>query len=124
MIFSVVVAIIFILFEVVFFILLFINPNLIGELDDNHIDISYHFIVMVLLVLIVITVLVTGLMIAYSSAKSNIPEISLKGKLLGLTFLFWSVCATIDAVAPLRMLGIAIIRTVLIINSFFFFKTL
>lgn len=116
-------AIIFIIFEIVFFFLLFTNYDLIGYLELNYIDVHYYYVVMGLLVLIVITVLVTGLMVAHRSIFSKDPKIQLKGKILGITFTLWSICATIDAVAPPDPIGIetAIVRTILIINSLFFY---
>ena len=115
-------AIIFTIFEIVFFLFLFLDPSLLGELDEKHLDVTYRFIVMGLLILIVITVCSTGLLVGFRSIKSTTPEINLKGKILIIAFLSWSVSASIDAAVGLpNIAAVVIVRTILINSSFLYY---
>ena len=114
-------AIVFTAFDVILFLLLFIDLDLIGTLDPKHLDVEYHFIIMALLILIVVTVLVTGLMVSMTSIKSTTPLLNLKGKVLLISFLIWAVAATLDAAIELPIVLIVIVRTLLITHSIGFY---
>ena len=114
-------AIIFSIFEIAFLIVLFIAPGLIGVLDANHLNVDYFGFVMVLLILIVITILVTGIMFSLKSLKSDNPVIKLKGRIFFICFILWAVLATLDSSFPLDIIGVVIVRILLVISSIFFY---
>ena len=118
-------AIIFSLMDIVFFIVLFgfpdLVPILVGIVSSNHLDVSYKGFIMVMLVIIVLTVLITGIMVSWKSIKSTNPLIKLKGKVLLFSFTIWAIAATFDAVAPLSIVGVVIFRTILIIHALGFY---
>ena len=118
-------AIIFSLMDIVFFIVLLgfpdLVPVLVGIVDSNHLNVDYKGFIMVMLIIIVLTVLITGIMVSWKSIKSNNPLIKLKGKVLLFSFSIWSIAATLDAVAPLNIVGVIIFRTVLIIQAVGFY---
>jgi len=118
-------AIIFSLMDIVFFIVLFLFPDsipiLIGIVGTYNLDVEYKGFIMLMFVIIVLTVLITGLMVSWKSIKSNNPVIKLKGKVLFFSFSIWAIAAVLDAVAPLNIIGVVIVRTILIIQAFGFY---
>ncbi|MFX0141358.1 MAG: hypothetical protein ACFFDN_47410, partial [Candidatus Hodarchaeota archaeon] len=69
------------IFEIVFFILLFLAPSQIGILNPP-VDVRYESFVLVYLISFLIIVIVSGILFARLSLKSDDLEVKLKGKLL------------------------------------------
>ena len=105
------------LFEVLFFIFLFLNQNLIGELNGP-VDVNYKSFIMVFLIIFLLIVVISGLSFANLSLKSKDPEVKLKGKLLIVAYLGFSVGALLDASVPFNPATIIIIRLLLILSAF------
>ncbi len=109
-------AVIGIIFEILFFIFLFLNPALIGELNGP-VDVNYKSFIMVFLILFLSIVVITGFLFANLSLKSKDPEVKLKGKLLIIAYIAFSVGALLDASVPLNELTIIFIRLILIVSA-------
>ncbi|MFX1569333.1 MAG: hypothetical protein ACFFCV_13305 [Promethearchaeota archaeon] len=109
-------AIIGAIFEILFFIFLFLNQNLIGELNGP-VDVNYKSFIMVFLIIFLLIVVVTGFLFANLSLKSKDPEVKLKGKLLIIAYIAFSVGALLDASIPFNPATIIIIRLILIISA-------
>jgi hypothetical protein len=109
-------AVISIVFEILFFIFLFLNPNLIGQLNGP-VDVNYESFIMVFLIIFLAIVVITGFLFANLSLKSKDPEVRLKGKLLIVAYITFAVGALLDASVPFNELVVIIIRLILILSA-------
>jgi len=109
-------AIIGTIFEILFFVFLFYNQDLIGELNGP-VDVNYKSFIMVFLIIFLLIVVVTGFLFANLSLKSKDPEVKLKGKLLIIAYIAFSVGALLDASIPFNPATIIIIRLLLILSA-------
>ena len=109
-----------IIFEVIFYTFLFINPVLIGT-SNSPVDVSYSFFIIIFLVFFVLTVVISGLLFARLSLKSDDPEVKLKGKLLVIAFIAFFVGALLDSSISLNEVGIIFVRLILIASAIFWY---
>ena len=105
-----------IVFEILFFVFLSIDPDLIGELNPP-VDVNYKSFIMISLISFLLIVVITGFMFANLSLKSDDPEVKLKGKLLIFAFISFSVGALLDSSIPLSAPLIIITRLILILSA-------
>jgi len=88
-----------ILFEIVFFFLLITDINQIGELVPGRaFTVDFAIIVILLLIVIIISFLAFGVQFGRQSLKSSEPEVKLKGKLIIVALVIFSVAAMLDSV--------------------------
>ncbi len=104
------------IFEILFFTFLFIDPNLIGELNPP-VDVRYNSFIMIFLISFLLIVVVTGFLFANLSLKSKDPEVKLKGKLLIIAYIAFAVGALLDTAITLNEVTIIITRLILIISA-------
>ncbi|MFX1302130.1 MAG: hypothetical protein ACFFBV_04510 [Promethearchaeota archaeon] len=104
------------IFEIVFFILLFIDPSQIGMLTPP-VDVRYESFILVYLISFLIIVIFSGILFARLSLKSDDLEVKLKGKLLIMAYIFFAVGAVLDSSIPLNEITIVITRLILIISA-------
>jgi len=109
-----------ILIEIYIFYSLNTNPDSLGTLNGI-VDIEYKGILRYYLVSIIIIILISGILIGRQSIRSEKPEIKLKGKFLLIAFILWVVGAFADAVLPLTVITLPIIRIILILSSGLFY---
>ncbi|MHA2008803.1 MAG: hypothetical protein ACXABO_10055 [Promethearchaeota archaeon] len=109
-----------IVFEVLFFILLSINPNLIGTLNPP-VDVSYQSFIMVFLLVFILIVVITGFFFARLSLKSDDPEIKLKGKLLTIAYIAFLLGALLDSSLQLNEISVVFVRLILIASAIFWY---
>jgi len=109
-----------IIFEVIFYTFLFINPVLIGT-SNSPVDVSYSFFIIIFLVFFILTVVISGLLFARLSLKSDDPEVKLKGKLLVIAFIAFFVGALLDSSISLNEVGIIFVRLILIASAIFWY---
>lgn len=112
-------SIIGLIFEVLFLIILFLNPDFIGELSI--VDVNYKSFIMIFLIFFLLIIVVTGFLFANLSLKSEDPEVKLKGKLLVIAYITFSVGALLDSSIPLNEALIIITRLILIVSAFFWY---
>ena len=105
-----------VLFEIFFLIVFFTNPEILGELK-NPVDLKLKSFALIWMLIHVIFFLITGLLFARESLKSEKPETRLKGKLLVLAFMFWTIGTSLDALDPIDFIS----RIILIISAFSFY---
>ncbi|MFX1380544.1 MAG: hypothetical protein ACFFA4_15770 [Promethearchaeota archaeon] len=105
-----------VVFEVLFFVFLFLNPSLIGALNGP-VDVNYKSFIMIFLIIFLAIVVITGFLFANLSLKSKDPEVKLKGKLLIVAYIAFSVGALLDASVPFNEPTIVIIRLILILSA-------
>jgi hypothetical protein len=118
-------VIIGILFEIIFFLLLFINPSAIGVFSAGsslvHIDIEYKTFILAYLLFIDVTMLITGIFFARESLTATTPELKLKGKFLLLAFLAWCIGGLVDSALPLNLITLPITRILLVLSGILFY---
>jgi len=115
-----------ILFEIVFFASIIINPNLIGVFEGAHnqivhLDFEYRGFTMVYILFGMATILITGILFARESLRSEIPEIKLKGKFLLSAFLAWVIGGFLDAIIPLNPITLPFIRLLFLSSALLFY---
>lgn len=109
-----------VIFEIIFFTLLFIDSTLVGTfLGPFHVEFG-DFITFTLLFTIVI-LLISGLLFARESLKSEDKEIKLKGKFLIVAFLSFTIGAILDSSISLIPITVVITRLILISSSIEFY---
>ena len=113
-------TIIGIIFEVIFYTLLFINPVLIGT-PNSPVDVSYKFFIIIFLVLFILIIVISGLLFARLSLKSDDPEVKLKGKLLVIAFIAFFLGALLDSSIRLNEIGVIFVRLILIASAIFWY---
>lgn len=104
------------IFEILFFTFLFLNQRLIGDLNGP-VDVNYKSFIMIFLILFLIIVVTTGFLFANLSLKSDDPEVKLKGKLLIVAYITFSIGALLDSSVPFSEATIVIIRLILIMSA-------
>ena len=104
------------IFEILFFSFLFVDPNLIGELNPP-VDVRYNSFIMIFLISFLLIVVVTGFLFANLSLKSKDPEVKLKGKLLIIAYIAFAVGALLDTAITLNEVTIIITRLILILSA-------
>jgi len=105
---------------VIFLILLFTNPALVGVLESPT-DTKYGGLVMAFLLSLIVVIIVTGTLFARESIRSENPEIRLKGKLIRLAFILFCVSAALDSAITLTVITLPITRIILILSAIFFY---
>ena len=105
-----------IVFEIVFFYLLFTDPILIGELSGP-IDVEYRHFALGFLLAILFIILIMGSIFAIVSIMSDNPEVKLQGKFLLIAFISYTIGGFFDAIHTLNIIGLLIIRTLMILSA-------
>ncbi|MFX1444069.1 MAG: hypothetical protein ACFFHV_11690 [Promethearchaeota archaeon] len=104
-------------YEILLIMFFFIDIEIIGSktarfnTEHNLYPFSYQ-------ILAILTALITGILLARESLRSEDKRIQLKGKFLLLGFTSFTVAAIFDAAIPMDPILLAIIRTVLIMSAF------
>ena len=109
-----------IFFEVVFFVLLSIDPSLIGYLKGIT-DVQYELFIIAYDVPVLIIMLITGILFTRESLKSSDETVRLKGKLLLTAFILFIIGAGMDTSIPLNLLTLSIYRTLEVLSAIFFY---
>ncbi|TFG29968.1 MAG: hypothetical protein EU532_02080 [Promethearchaeota archaeon] len=109
-----------ILFEIFFIYFLIIDPSLIGtQIAPFYVEWT-DFIVFYLLFSILIF-LITGILFAQRSLKSDKKELRLKGKFLMIAFITFATGTFIDAIGSLTEITLVLARTFVISGAFMFY---
>jgi uncharacterized membrane protein (DUF485 family) len=117
-----------VLFEIIFFILLFTNIDAIGILRGPFL-VEFGLLITIYLIVFVIVLLVTGVLFARRSLRSENEEVKLKGKLLLAAFLSFSIGAILDSMIggilengdPLLPILVVVVRIILISSAIEFY---
>lgn len=109
-----------IIFEIALFTLLLIDQDLVGTVSSP-VDAEYEFVVTSYQIFLVLLVLVSGILFARESLKSDTPEIKLKGKLLLAAFLSFVIGSILEILSGLSIVLLIIARLLLITSSIEFY---
>ena len=110
------VTIIYVAYDILLLILLFIDPNLVGHIEGD-INSIPTLIPEIFLISAIFTALITGLIFSIKSIKVDNPEVQLKGKILLIGFISFSLAAVMDAVIPDLTIILVITRLILISSA-------
>ncbi|MFX0011795.1 MAG: hypothetical protein ACFE9R_15885 [Candidatus Hermodarchaeota archaeon] len=119
-IFRMIFGIVGIIMELIFFILLFIDPKLIGEVISP-IDADYNLFITIYQFFLVLYMLITGILFGKESLKVDDAEIRLKGTLLIFAFISFVLGAILEILSGLSIVILIIARLILISSSFEFY---
>lgn len=108
------------IFEIIFFVFLFLKSNLIGELNPP-VDVNYKYLILIFLLSFILIVVISGLLFAQLSLKSDDPEVKLKGKLLIIAYATFTVGAILDSSIPLKEFTVIFTRLILISSAIFWY---
>ena len=108
------------LFYIIFYYLLFTDPDLIGYLK-GYTDVQYNNFIVVYGITLLIIMIITGYLFCRKSLESDSPEIRLKGKLLLAAFILFVAGAGLDTSVPLTFLTLPIIRGLEISSAIAFY---
>ena len=109
-----------VIFEIHFFYLLFTDPSSLGVFVGVF-RIRWTLLMEIYFSIFILTAVVSGILFAQVSIKSHNPEVSLKGKLILLAFISFTVAAVIETFGHLDPLTVVITRTILISSSIEFY---
>jgi hypothetical protein len=121
-----------IIFEIIFFSLFFIDINLIGTIDpiSRPFTADFGIFITIYLMIVILVMLVTGVIFAQKSVKSDEREIRLKGKLLRAAFITFTVAAVLDSLLgtifedptdPFLSVMVVVVRILLILSALEFY---
>jgi len=121
-----------IIFEIVFFTLFFIDIDLIGTIDpiNRPFTADFGIFITIYLMLVILIMLITGVIFAQKSVKSEDREIRLKGKLLRAAFITFTIAAILDSLLgaifedptdPILSIMVVIVRILLIFSALEFY---
>ncbi|MFX1345739.1 MAG: hypothetical protein ACFFBC_12625 [Promethearchaeota archaeon] len=120
-----------ILFEIGFFVLFFIDLDLIGIINpDRPFTVDFGIFITIYLLVVILVMVVTGVSFAQKSVKSDDREVRLKGKLLRAAFITFTIAAILDSLLgtifedptdPLLAIMVVIVRILLIISALEFY---
>ncbi|MGQ4876374.1 MAG: hypothetical protein ACP6IY_20110 [Promethearchaeia archaeon] len=109
-----------IIFEFIFFSMLYIDPSLIGELVGP-IHVKYNYGLIALLLSGVIISLITGMIFIYQSLKSDKPEIRFRGKLIMMGIITLFTGATIEGFLSTILVFLILSRLLLMVSGTLFY---
>ncbi len=108
-----------VIFCLIFFILLALDPLLIGTVRG--IDVKYNTFIAVYYLTLEGIILITGYLFTKQSLRSENPEIRLKGKFLMLAFILFVIGSTLNALLALDYVTLVIFRGFEIASSVSFY---
>lgn len=109
-----------VLFYIYFFVSLSIDPKIIGVLNGA-VDSDYRSVVLIYTLSTILIVLFSGIQFARNSLRSDDPEMRLKGKLLIVAFISFTIGAVMDSAIPLNFVTLPITRIILISSAIEFY---
>jgi len=96
------------IFYIIFFVLLSIDPLLIGEVMG--IDVKYNTFIVINSLTVLFILLITGIIFTRESMKSDNPEVRLKGKFLLTAFILFVIGSSLDAMLELDFTTLILFR--------------
>ncbi|MFX1339113.1 MAG: hypothetical protein ACFFDK_10940 [Promethearchaeota archaeon] len=111
--------IIYLPYEVYIIYYLIIDPSSIAIIVGTFYA-QPTLIIMIFQVLAVLVAFITGIIFSRNSMKADDAKVSLKGKILMLAFITFTIGAFMDAVIPLTPFTLIIVRLILISSAIFY----
>ncbi|MFO7797291.1 MAG: hypothetical protein ACQERB_17000 [Promethearchaeati archaeon] len=108
-------------FEILFLIFFFIDPYFIGTPQSNPFVVEWNLFIDLYLIISIALFLITGLLFARESLKSDSKEIKYRGWFLIFAFITFTIGTLIDVILELNEITIVIARLFVIIAAFCFY---
>lgn len=105
------------LFQTVLFYAIFVDPSMFATLEGN-LDVSYQSLLALFLFFNIMLILFFAFFFLRHARKSPQPEIRLKGMLYFIGIIFFTIGAILDAILPLNLLLLVIVRILLALSGF------
>ena len=116
----IIITIINVLYEVLFFYFYFTDITMIGVLQGP-VDLKYGIFLMSYLLIVLIIAIVTGILFARASMKSDNPEIKLKGKFILVAFIFYFIGSVFSIFSSYSIILLILARIMTILASIEFY---
>ena len=116
----IIITIINVLYEVLFFYFYFTDITMIGVLQGP-VDLKYGIFLMSYLLIVLIIAIVTGILFARASMKSDNPEIKLKGKFILVAFIFYFIGSVFSIFSSYSITLLILARIMTILASIEFY---
>lgn len=107
--------------EIVFIVLFFVDLELYIGSSVTPFQYNFGIYIDIFFIAIIIFIVSTGVKFAWVSIKSGDKLVALKGKLLILAFILFTVGALMDSQLVMSPLTVVIVRSILIASSFSFY---
>lgn len=117
----IVISVITLIFYVLFFYCLFTDPILVGEKLSPVDTKGNNMVLLLYLVIFIIIFLITGLKFSLKTMKVDNPVTKLKGKMLFIAFISFSIGGILDSMVPSTALTLIIFRLILISSAVEFY---
>lgn len=108
-------------FEIIFLTVLFMNPYLIGTPQSNPFVVEWNIFIDLYLIISIALFLITGLLFASESLKSDSKELRFRGWFLISAFISFTIGTLIDVILEITEITIVIARLFVIIAAFCFY---
>lgn len=108
------------IFEIYYLYFLFTDSSVLGEVYSP-VDVNYTIIPTLYQIMLLFVFLITGIIFANESLKSEKPEINLKGKLLITALLLFVAGSILEILSGLSIIILIIGRITLIFSAIFFY---
>ena len=105
------------LFQTVLFYAIFVDPSSFATLEGN-LDVSYQSLLALFLFINIMLILFFAFFFFLHVRKSAQPEIRLKGTLYFIAIIFFTIGAILDAILPLSLPLLVIVRALLALSGF------
>ena len=106
-------------YEIYVIYFLFVNPSNIAEIVGTFYA-QPKLIIMIYQVLAILVAFITGIIFSRNSMKSDDAKVALKGKILLIAFIAFTIGAFMDAVFPLTPFTLIVVRLILISSAIFY----
>ena len=117
----IIISVITVIFYVLFFYYLFTDPILVGEKISPVDTKGNNWVLLLYLVIFILIFLITGVKFSLKTIKIDNPETKLKGKLLLIAFISFSIGSVLDSMVPSTALTLIIFRLILISSAIEFY---
>jgi hypothetical protein len=109
--------------EILFFSFLFVNREVLIGSFITHFQARYSLFIRITMIFFLVSALVTFLIFAGNSVKSNEREVKVKGIFLIIAFLTYTICAVLDSFAFFlaQPVAVVIIRILLMTSAIEFY---
>jgi len=109
-------------FEILLIYYIIEDPSVIGELNGI-VDVQYKSFVLIYLLILAVTLIITGILFAKETMKSDDPEVRWRGLFLLIAFILFNISAVLDAGIATNAIYLIIIRILLISSMFLFYSS-
>jgi hypothetical protein len=104
-------------YEIFLIIFFFIDLDIIGR-STARFNTEHNLYPFIFQIFAILTALISGILVAKASIKSDDKKVKAKGWFLLLGFLSFTIAAIFDAAIPMDAFTLVIIRTILILSAF------